>query len=63
MTRDQPRPIKPPSLPDDDADGFLRNVRNIIAVTKAAASPAIKPDKDLRKDGAPHNGTPKGPGT
>jgi len=63
MARDQPEPIKPSSLSADDADGFLRNVRNIIAVTKAAASPAIKPDKDLRKGGKPDNGTPKGPGT
>jgi hypothetical protein len=63
MARDQPEPIKPSSLSADDADGFLRNVRNIIAVTKAAASPAIKPAKDLRKGGKPDNDPLKGPGT
>jgi hypothetical protein len=63
MTRDQPKPIKPSGLSADDVDGFLRNVRNIVAVTRGAASPAIKPGKNLRKDGQPHNGTPQGPGT
>jgi hypothetical protein len=62
MTRDQPAAIYPRKRSTDDVGEFVRNVENIVGITKGAGARALEPNEDLRRQAARDIDTSKGHG-